>query len=295
MQKQAVILAIATLIVVAGLVHMPLSSAVAQAGNQNVSASNGQSTVAQVSRDGVTTNPISKGMAAIESAATDGQYLFLLFRKTDDAQTATMRTTLKASLDSTKVPARSLEIWSDDPHESAVVAKFGLQRAPMPLLLAMAPNGAITKGFPLKLESKDFEQAFVSKGTADSLRALQENKLVILCVGNDQTSSMKESLQAAQNLLADAKYANVSRIVAVDPTDPAEAGFLGNLQVDPKTSKAVTVVLAPPGNPVATFVGPVSKDQIVSKIVAAQEGCCPGGECGPSGCCPPKQNGSAKK
>ena len=295
MQKQAVILAVATLIVVGGLIQMPLSSAVAHAGNQNVSASNGQSTVAHVSRDGIATNHVSKGMAAIESAATDGQYLFLLFRKTDDAQTATMRATLKASLDSTKVPARSLEIWSDDPDESVVVAKFGLQRAPMPILLALAPNGAITKGFPLKLEPEDFEQAFVSTGAADSLKALQENKLVILCVGNDQTSSANESLQAAQDLLADAKYANVSRIVAVDPTDPAEAGFLGNLKVDPKTSKAVTVILTPPGNPVATFVGPVSKDQIVSKIVAAQQGCCAGEKCGPNGCCPPKQNGSAKK
>lgn len=288
MKKQTVIVAVATLIVVGSLFQSSLRSTVAQAGNQNVSASNGQSIVAHVSRDGLATNPISKGMAAIESATADGQYLFLLFRKTDDAQTATMRATLKASLDNTKVPAKSLEIWSDDPDETAVVAKFGLQRAPMPLLLALAPNGAITRGFPLKLESKDFEQAFVSKGAADSLKALQENKLVVLCVGNDQTSSMKESLQAAQNLLADAKYANVSMIVAVDPTDPAEAGFLGNLQVDPKTSKAVTVVLAPPGNPVATFVGPVSKDQIVAKIVAAQKGCCPGGECGPSGCCPTK-------
>ena len=35
-----------------------------------------------------------------------------------------------------------------DPAEKPIVAKFGVDRSPLPLVLAIAPNGAITKGFP---------------------------------------------------------------------------------------------------------------------------------------------------
>ena len=46
---------------------------------------------------------------------------------------------------------------------------------------------------------------------------------------------------------------------------------------------AVTIILAPPGQPVANFVGAVTKEQIVAKI---QAGPCADGKCGPNGCCP---------
>jgi hypothetical protein len=72
----------------------------------------------------------------------------------------------------------------------------------------------------------------------------------------------------------------------MDPGDPTEASFLESLQVDPRTPTAITVLLAPPGQPVATFAGAVTKDQIVAKV---QAGPCAGGQCGPGGCCGPKK------
>lgn len=85
----------------------------------------------------------------------------------------------------------------------------------------------------------------------------------------------------------------------LDPADPAEASFLASLKVSPTTDKAITVLLAPPGNPVATFVGGVSTAAIVAKVTDAKSGCCPDGKCGPGQCCPggkcgPTQKSSAK-
>ena len=46
----------------------------------------------------------------------------------------------------------SVEIQIDDPAEKPIVARYGVSRSPMPLVLAIAPNGAITKGFATRFD-----------------------------------------------------------------------------------------------------------------------------------------------
>ena len=166
-----------------------------------------------------------------------------------------------------------------------MVDKFGVSRAPMPLVLALAPNGAITKGFPIKFDEKQLREGFVSPCTAKCLKCLQDRKLVLLCVQNEKTQFTQVAMTAAQSFKADARFAKATEIVTLNPEDQAEAAFLQDLKVDPRTPQAVTVLLAPPGQPVASFVGAVTKDQIVAKV---QAGPCAGGKCGPGGCCPPR-------
>ena len=90
---------------------------------------------------------------------------------------------------------------------------------------------------------------------------------------------------------ADARFAQATEIVMLDPTDGAEAGLLKDLQIDPTTDTAVTVFLAPPGTPVAMYEGATNKDELVATLQKASSACGPGG-CGPSGCgpsaCPPE-------
>ena len=93
----------------------------------------------------------------------------------------------------------------------------------MPLVLAIASNGAITGGFPTKFEERDLLSAFASPGAEKCLKALQEGKLVLLCVQNDSTTSNREALQGVEDLTADKRYANATEIVVLDPRDEAEA------------------------------------------------------------------------
>jgi hypothetical protein len=95
-------------------------------------------------------------------------------------------------------------------------------------------------------------------------------------------------MSGVQSFKADPRFAQATQIVALDPDDRSEAAFLQDLKVDPRTPTAVTFVLAPPGTPIAKFAGPVTKDQIVAKVTAAQSGPCAGGQCGPGGCAPKK-------
>jgi hypothetical protein len=62
-----------------------------------------------------------------------------------------------------------------------------------------------------------------------------------------------------------------------------EQSFLKALEVDPQTTTAVTLLVTPPGAPIASFEGAVTKEQIAAKLASAQSGGCPGGKCGPGG------------
>ncbi|OHB72507.1 MAG: hypothetical protein A2V70_00865 [Planctomycetes bacterium RBG_13_63_9] len=225
----------------------------------------------------------SKGLAAIDAAARNGKYLFVYFWKANDKQSQAMYGVFQSAMKKWVESTDSIAINMGAPSEKPVVDKFGVSRAPMPLVLALAPNGAITKGFPIKFDENQLREGFVSPCTAKCLKCLQDRKLVLLCVQNEKTEFTQVAMTAAEDFKADARYAKATEIVALDPEDRAETAFLQDLKIDPRTSQAVTVVLAPPGQPVASFVGAVTKDQIVAKV---QAGPCAGGQCGPGGCCP---------
>ena len=231
------------------------------------------------------------GMAAMQKAADAKKYLFALFRKEEDAQTSAMRAVLEDVMKEVADRADSVEVNVTASSEKAIVDKFGLDRAPMPLILAIAPNGAITGGFPTEVEKQRLLDAFASPGSAECMKQLQDNRLVFLCVQNGNTESNDEALKGVREFKADDRFAQATEIVMLDPTNTAEASFLRDLQIDPKTEMAVTVFLAPPGIPVAMYEGVTSKDELVAALEQAGSACGPGG-CGPSGCgpsgCPPE-------
>ncbi len=227
----------------------------------------------------------SQGLIAIDTAARSGKHLFIFFWQADDEQSRSMYGVFQAAMSKWQESADSLGIQVADPNEKPIVDKFGLSRAPMPIVLALAPNGAVTKAFPVRFDENQLRQGFVSPCTAQCLKCLQEQRLAILCVRNEKTQSSQAAWQGVQAFKADPRFSKATEIVTLDPDDPAEVSLLGELNIDRRTPQAVTVVLAPPGQPVATFVGAVTKEQIVAKI---QAGPCAGGQCGPGGCCPAK-------
>jgi hypothetical protein len=166
-----------------------------------------------------------------------------------------------------------------DAAEKAIVDKFDLQRAPMPLVLALAPNGAITGAFPKRFDEARLQKAFVSPCTAKCMRAMMDRHAVLLCVQNGKTQFNQEAMQGVEAFKADPKYAKATEIVTLNPTDKAEQPFLKVLRVDPKTTTAVTLLVMPPGSPVARFAGAVTKPQIEAAVQAAASSCGPGCAC----------------
>jgi hypothetical protein len=222
----------------------------------------------------------------MSAAAKANKYLFIFFWNSQDERTSALYGAFQTATAKLTDRADALAIHTADAAEKAIVDKFGVSRAPMPLVLAIAPNGAVTRGFPSSFTEDQLQQAFVSPGTAKCMRALQDRKLVLLCVQNGTTQSNEEAMQGVRDFTADSQYAQATEVVSLDPKDAGEASFLKGLQVDPRSPVAVTVLLAPPASAIAKFEGAVTKDAIVTKLTSAQSGCCPGGKCGPGGCGP---------
>ena len=224
------------------------------------------------------------GAPAMEQAAKDKKYLFAVFWRSENEQTDAMKQVVSEAV--AKMPERavSVAVQVTDPAESALVEKFGLNRAPMPLLLAIAPSGAVTGGYPNRCNEKDLLDAFVSPAAEQTMKALQDGKVVLLCVQNQSTQQNDEARKGVDAFQGDPRFRTASTRVMLDPKDGAEASFLSDLQVDPDVPVATTLLLVPPGSVVASLEGATTKEDFLAALRSAPA-CGPGG-CGPGGCGP---------
>lgn len=227
-----------------------------------------------------------RGLAAIDKAAEADKYLFAYFYRGEDEQTRIMKSVFDTAIRNVADKADSITINITEPSEKAIVDKYRLGRAPMPLVMVMAPNGAITGAFPRKFEEKQLADAIVSPYTEKCLKALQERKLVFLCVQNDKTKQNDAAMRGVLNFKADARFAQATEIITVDPAVEAEVEFLEKLKINPKINEALTVFLAPPGRVIGTYHGATDKAQLEKMLLAVMSSC--GSGCGPSGCGPKK-------
>ena len=216
------------------------------------------------------------GVAAMDQAARDGKYFFAFFFKEESDQTFSMRAVFESAMGQVNEKADSIQIDVNNQDERAIVAKFGADRAPLPLVLAVAPNGAVTGGFPTKFEENDLVEAIASPCTQECMKHLQDGKLVFICVQNGQTGAREAALQGVRDFQSDPSFAQMTELVQVDPADASEATFLSDLQISPETKEAVTVFLAPPGVPLAMFEGATTKEKLAATLNEAASNCGPG-------------------
>jgi|GEM_PF-1490198 len=229
----------------------------------------------------------AKGMAAVEHAAKVKKYLFVFFYADDSEQTASMREVFNGAVNQLSKKAERVEANITDPQEAAIVEKYGVRGAPMPLVLAIAPNGAVTGGFPAPFGEEQILGAFATPCTQTAVKALQENKVVILCIQNRKTKLNAAAMKGVQDFKADPAYAASTEIVTLDPFDPAEANLLATLAISPSTDQAMTVCLTPSGGQaVAKLSGATTKEMIANSLKGGGGGCAPGA-CGGATSCGP--------
>jgi len=223
-----------------------------------------------------------KGAAVMQQAASANKYLFAFFYEKDDAATRATRKTFDNAVKKITPAAESVAVDRNDPAWGEVVAKFAVDRAPMPLVLAIAPNGAVTGGFKAAdLTEQRLGDMVASPAMQQCLKALQERKLVFVCLQNGHTKANEAAMKGVNEFRADPQFAEAAEIVKVDPADAREAKLVGQLKVDPKAKTANTALLAPPGMLVTSVEGATSKAGLEAALKKASSSCAPG-----SGCCP---------
>lgn len=231
-----------------------------------------------------------QGQAALQRAADEGKHAFLLFIDEEDEPARAAEAQLEAKVAQMADKAFWTAIDRRDPAEKELVDKYGIGAAPVPLVLALAPNGAVTAGFPAaQMNDERLANALASPAMESCLKALQDRKLVLLCAQNQATAANDAAMAGVNAFVEDPQYRETTQVVRVDPADAAEAKFMGQLQIDPNTREAVTTFLAPPGVAIARFTGATGKEALVTALTEASKpragGCCPGSSaasCGPA-------------
>jgi len=232
---------------------------------------------------------VSQGQAAMDRAAAAQKYVFIFFWKEKNPQTDKAWGILQPAMAKLADSAEVVSIQATNPAEKRIVDKYGVSRAPMPFVLAVAPCGAITKAFTGAFDENKLRTAFVSSCTQLCLKALQSRKLVLACVVDQANPQDPVTIpKGVEDFRADAKFGPATEIILVNARDQGEAAFLKDFQVDPQARKPVVVFLAPPGSMIGKFDGTATKQQLLAKLASAQSNPCAGGKCGPGGCGPKK-------
>jgi hypothetical protein len=216
----------------------------------------------------------SKPEQAIRSAAEDGKLIYLVFYKDLDAATKSMVDAVRASslkLDDTSFTT----VRISDPIERAVAEKFEVTRAPMPMVIAVHPNGAVTGHFQTKVTEANLSQCVVSPKKAECMKSLQQNQLVLVCL---QAQAKQALPQGVRELQTDPHFANRTQVVTLSLSDPAEISFLKSMEVDPIKDSPMTVFLAPPGAMVGKFAITATKTDLAAKLAEAGK-CCDDKNC----------------
>jgi len=223
------------------------------------------------------------GVSALRHAAEAKQYLFAFVYEQEDEETKAARKTFEAAVTKVTPPAKSVRVDRSLPEEKEMVEKFGLQTAPVPIVLAIAPNGAITGSIKAgELSEERLQGAVASPGLQQILKAVQEGRLVLVCLQNAQTKGNDAAMKGVQEIKADEQLAEWTEVIKLDPSDPKEARLMAQLKVEPTTKKPATVVVAPPGVMVTRMDGATTKKGLKAALQKAAEGCS-----GSPGCCSP--------
>jgi hypothetical protein len=212
----------------------------------------------------------------LTQSAEDQKYTFLLFYREDNQATRAMAQTLKMGVGKRADRASLCLVSVADPAEQAVVKRFGVNRAPLPFALAVAPNGAITGLFSQKLVDANLEGAFVTQGMAQCMKSMQDKKLVIVCV---HASARGVTPTAVKEFQADPEFKDRVAVISVQANDPTEAQFLKQMEIVPAQTKTSTIVfLAPPAVLVGKFGSTATKAEMAAALHKAGQ-CCDDPNC----------------
>ena len=224
------------------------------------------------------------GSVAIQNAASENKHLYIFFYKDQNDKTINLQKIFDQTQQKMGEQAKFVKIKSNDPSEKGLADRFNLKRTPMPFVLVLAPNGAITGSF-FTFDEGQLKNALSSPGSASTLKALQDRKLVFISLQNPKTQNNEAALRGVRAFKADSRFGSAAEIVQIDPSDKQEQPFLKQIGFKGDTTQAVTILISPPAEVVGTYQGGTTKEQFIDDIQKASSGCCPGGCC-PGGCCP---------
>lgn len=199
------------------------------------------------------------------------KFTLILFWKEDNAATQGLTAGLKTAVAKRSQRAEWTSVKITDEANRAVVERYKVDRAPMPMVLCVAANGAITGAITRQVTDDAIEHALVTPAMTEATKALQDKKIVIVHVKQEAQQQLPAG---AAEFLADPAFNARSTTVNVVLSDPAESRFVTEMEIKAgDVADSMVVLLAPPGVLVGKFPANATGVQIAAALHAAGK-CC---------------------
>ncbi|MEW4491045.1 hypothetical protein AB1L42_23405 [Thalassoglobus sp. JC818] len=211
---------------------------------------------------------------AVKEAAQNNQFAFVMFYRADDALTRQMSQVLESTL-STREDAVIVPVQIGDAAEHELIKRFDATRIPLPATAVLAPNGAVCTVYPQRVSDAQLIAAIVSPAQAKCLKALQEQKIVVLCA---QPTAAADVPSGVTEFREDLFFSDRTEVVTVLANDPAETKFLNQLRVPTNRSNSIVAFMAPPGVMIGVYDGSITHAQLAQQLAAAGK-CCDDENC----------------
>lgn len=225
---------------------------------------------------------VSTAKEAITEASRMGQFLFLTFYNTKDAAFTALTTTITDFKKSISQKTTIYDVNITDPNEKETVDLYKVWRARLPLLLIIAPNGAVTGGFQMKVTNDQLKKSVeISELNLKIVKQLQEGKVVLVSMQNNTTKFNMESAKAIDEFTSDAQFKQYSGSILADPSTKDSQEFLKQIGQTEPVTEATVVILIPPNTIANILKGNITKADISKSL----QSCTPG-----SACCPAKKS-----
>jgi len=222
----------------------------------------------------------ASGLKAFETSWNADHYVLAFFYSEMNDTVKEKKAGFETIAESLKDQADAHFVDITDPNQSDVVNLYKVDRAPMPLVLVVAPNGAITGGFPQEFTEDRIQNAIVGPLTTQCLKGLQDGKFVFVCVQGDNAAANASAMKGVTDFKDDMLYNTQTEVVIFKGIGPSEQRMMKSLGVDGKLVEPITAFLAPPGAMIGKFTGATDKGALVAALASRQQGgggCCPGG------------------
>lgn len=213
---------------------------------------------------------------ALSAAAQQQKFAFVMFWKQQDSATDAVYQSLQTHLAAHADRATTVAVQVTDPGNRDIVRQFNVSRAPMPLVLAVAPNSAVTSAYQSELTAQQVSAAIVTPAVANCLKGLQDGKTVLMLI--HPQADAQQAPQGTRQFLADPQFSKRTTFVRLVSTNPAEGEFLKKLGVTQQDANGCVVMMAPPGVLVGKFPLGVSGQELAKKLHAAGK-CCDDENC----------------
>jgi len=218
----------------------------------------------------------------LKSASEAGDVSFLLVTDPNATDVDRARGIIDAAMDQIRKSVM-IELDRTDPINSALVMKYRLVAAPVPLILVFASNGVLAGGrVAAQTTPEQLVNMIPTPKKSQVLQAIQSGRSVFLTATRKGMASDTKVISACAAACQQMKGNSVS--IQVDMDDNNEVRFLNELKINRQSTKPVTVVINAKGQVTGTFEEALNAGNLVQAATQVPSSCCPAGSgktCGP--------------